>query len=216
MDGTANDVEMDGEKLRGTSRFGGANGEENREGQDDSIGETVSLRLQHRMNGRWVRMALMAVVGLGCGILLWTTAFSQLGPGRTGGTTGGAMSDGVMPGVGEGNPGTGRPGVGMGTPTSGATIFQIQPSPANTDMIVVSTPLSSPETGEIYQQLIMIDTKKKVICVYHVDAALGQVALQCVRPFEFDQQLQQYYDERSKGHTVMPSEIRHMLQDRQP
>ncbi|MDO4557983.1 MAG: hypothetical protein Q4C47_03360, partial [Planctomycetia bacterium] len=73
--------------------------------------------------------------------------------------------------------------------TGSPTFLQIQPSPSNTDMIAISTPCVSSESGEPYQQLVLIDTKKKVICVYHVDAELGQVSLQCVRPFQYDQEL---------------------------
>lgn len=107
--------------------------------------------------------------------------------------------------------------VGAETPLSGAaaapTFLQIQPSPSNTEMIAVSTPCVSAESGEHYQQLILIDTKKKVICVYHVDAKLGQVSLQCVRPFQYDQELKQYYDRRYTGETVMPEYLRQTMEE---
>ena len=99
-------------------------------------------------------------------------------------------------------------GVGMG-----GNVFQIQPVPANTDMIAVSTQLQNPETRESYQQLTLIDTKKKVIAVYHIDAALGQVSLQCVRPFRYDQELQSYYHKDYTGNPLMPSEIQQMLEE---
>ncbi len=99
-------------------------------------------------------------------------------------------------------------GVGME-----GNVFQIQPVPANTDMIAVSTQLQNPETRESYQQLTLIDTKKKVITVYHIDAALGQVSLQCVRPFRYDQELQSYYHKDYTGNPLMPSEIQQMLEE---
>ncbi|MDD3470590.1 MAG: hypothetical protein PHE53_11530 [Thermoguttaceae bacterium] len=96
----------------------------------------------------------------------------------------------------------------------GGNVFQIQPAPANTDMIAVSTQLQNPETRESYQQLTLIDTKKKVITVYHIDAALGQVSLQCVRPFRYDQELQSYYHKDYTGNPLMPSEIQQMLEEK--
>lgn len=159
---------------------------------DNGVGSGSGGRngIGERLRGWLVPGAVFVLLGL-LGVLLpGSGAFSQSPRGAEGGSP-------------------------IGGTTGAPTFLQIQPSPSNTEMIALSTPCVSTESGEPYQQLVLIDTKKKVICVYHVDAKLGQVSLQCVRPFQYDQELKQYYDRRYTGETVMPEELRRKLEDQQ-
>ena len=82
-----------------------------------------------------------------------------------------------------------------------ASAFQLQSTLANADMIVVSA-----NVGDKYQQLTVIDPKLRVMSVYHIEFATGQIALRSVRNFHFDLQMKQF---NVKG--LLPEEIETML-----
>jgi hypothetical protein len=57
-----------------------------------------------------------------------------------------------------------------------------------------------------YEQLTVIDPARRVILVYHVQLASGEVELRCVRNIESDLQLDYY-----NGKQPLPPEIRSQL-----
>lgn len=71
---------------------------------------------------------------------------------------------------------------------------------ANGSMEVVSTTLPSGE-----QQIVVIDTEKKVLAVYHVEPTQGKVQLRSVRQLAWDLQMEQF-----NGLSPLPSELRQM------
>jgi len=60
-----------------------------------------------------------------------------------------------------------------------------------------------------YQQLTVIDPKLRVISVYHVDLASGDMELRCVRDIRWDLQMDYF-----NGKGLTPPEIRSMLESR--
>ena len=75
---------------------------------------------------------------------------------------------------------------------------------AGGDLIAVSAVV-----GEKYQQLTVIDPKAKVISVYHVELATGNVRLCCVRNIHWDLQMKHY-----NGESPLPREIQSLLEPR--
>lgn len=62
--------------------------------------------------------------------------------------------------------------------------------------------------GDAQQQLTLIDTRQRVLAVYHIDAA-GEVALRCVRNFHWDLQMNEF-----NGVSPLPGEIRSLIEQR--
>ena len=59
------------------------------------------------------------------------------------------------------------------------------------------------------QQLTIIDTKDRVIAIYHVDPTNGEVALKSVRNIRWDLQMTQF-----NGTSPLPQEIRSLTEQR--
>lgn len=75
---------------------------------------------------------------------------------------------------------------------------------AGGDMIALSATV-----GDKYQQLAVIDPKAKVISVYHVELATGNIRLCCVRNIQWDLQMKHY-----NGDNPLPGEIQSLLEPR--
>jgi hypothetical protein len=82
--------------------------------------------------------------------------------------------------------------------------FPLQSTLANADMLAVSA-----SVGDKYQQITIIDPKRHVMSVYHIEFATGKIALRSVRAFEFDLQMKQY-----NGKEPLPEEIQSLLAPR--
>lgn len=80
----------------------------------------------------------------------------------------------------------------------------LQSTLANADMLAVSA-----NVGDKYQQLTIIDPKRHVMSVYHIEFATGKIALRSVRAFQFDLQMKQY-----NGKDPLPEEIESLLAPR--
>lgn len=93
-------------------------------------------------------------------------------------------------------------------PERGDPLGQRGPIPqsvaAGGDLIAVSTVV-----GDKYQQLTVVDPKAKVISVYHVELATGNVRLCCVRNIHWDLQMKHY-----NGDSPLPREIQSLLEPR--
>ncbi len=78
-----------------------------------------------------------------------------------------------------------------------------QPAPAG-DLLAFATPL-----GDQHQQFVVIDPKTRVMSVYHIERASGEIALKSVRQIEWDLQLAEF-----NGVSPKPREIRLLLEQR--
>ena len=85
-----------------------------------------------------------------------------------------------------------------------APLSQLQATMANPEMIVASA-----SVGEKFQQLAVIDTKLRVMSVYHVDFATGAIALKSVRNFQYDQQMTQF-----NAKEPLPDDLRALIPPR--
>ncbi|HEX4132075.1 MAG TPA: hypothetical protein VHZ24_18740 [Pirellulales bacterium] len=74
----------------------------------------------------------------------------------------------------------------------------------SSDLVVV--PLSS---ADHRQQVLLIDSRQRVLGVYQVDAASGEVALKSVRNFHWDLQLSEF-----NSAAPLPREIRSLVDQR--
>ena len=74
----------------------------------------------------------------------------------------------------------------------------------STEMITVSTPL-----GDQRQQLTVIDTRQRVMCVYQIDNVSGEIALRSVRNIHWDLQLSEF-----NSASPLPREVRSMIEPR--
>lgn len=63
--------------------------------------------------------------------------------------------------------------------------------------------------GEKLQQVAVVDPAKRVIGVYHIDAATGQVELKSVRKIEWDLEMVQF-----NGTDPLPEEIRSLMEQK--
>jgi len=61
--------------------------------------------------------------------------------------------------------------------------------------------------GERYQQVTVLDPKLKVLSVYHIELATGNVKLCCVRNIHWDLQVMHY-----NGEHPLPREIQSLLE----
>jgi len=68
---------------------------------------------------------------------------------------------------------------------------------AGADLIALSTVV-----GEQYQQVTVIDPRQRVMSIYHVELATGNVELKCVRTIHWDLQMMYY-----NGKGLLPHEI---------
>ena len=75
---------------------------------------------------------------------------------------------------------------------------------AQAELITLSTSL-----GDHRQQLTLIDTRQRVMGVYHVDAATGEIALKSVRHFLWDLQLQEFNSAKP-----LPRDIRSLVEQK--
>ena len=83
-----------------------------------------------------------------------------------------------------------------GTPAATAT--------AGTELIVVST-----SVGEKCLMLTVVDPRRRVISVYHIETATGKIALKSVRDIQWDLQITDLNNENP-----LPQEIRSLLEQR--
>ena len=60
-----------------------------------------------------------------------------------------------------------------------------------------------------YQQVTVIDTKQRSLCVYHISLADGQIALKSVRNFHWDTQILEW-----NSANPLPKEIQALLEQR--
>ena len=60
--------------------------------------------------------------------------------------------------------------------------------------------------GENQQQLTLVDPQMRVISVYHIELATGEIVLKSVRNFHWDQQMIEF-----NGTSPLPREIRALL-----
>lgn len=60
-----------------------------------------------------------------------------------------------------------------------------------------------------YQQVTVIDPKKRALCVYHISLVDGQIALKSVRNFHWDTQILQW-----NSASPLPKEIQALLEQR--
>jgi hypothetical protein len=81
---------------------------------------------------------------------------------------------------------------------------QLQAAMANAEMIAASA-----NVGDRFQQLALVDTKLRVICVYHVDFTTGAITLKSVRNFQYDQQMTQF-----NGKDPLPEDLKALLPSR--
>ena len=65
----------------------------------------------------------------------------------------------------------------------------------------------SSEAGSGPAQVTLIDVKTRVMCVYHVDRATGQIELKSVRNFHWDLLMEEF-----NGVRPLPREIRALLE----
>jgi hypothetical protein len=79
------------------------------------------------------------------------------------------------------------------------------PGVAGRELITMSTPIA----GDKGQMLTIVDPQLKTICVYHVDAASGAIALKSVRNIHWDLQMGVY-----NGVNPLPSELSSMAGQR--
>jgi hypothetical protein len=75
---------------------------------------------------------------------------------------------------------------------------------AGMDLITLATPV-----GDQRQQLTLIDARTRVIGVYHVDNATGEIALKSVRNFSSDLQMSEF-----NTANPLPHEVRSILEQR--
>ncbi len=91
-------------------------------------------------------------------------------------------------------------------PTGGEALAQRLPPhiAAATDASLIAL---STTVGDKYQQLTVVDPKLKVLSVYHVDLASGDVELKCVRAIHWDLQMTYY-----NGKGPLPQDIQSLLE----
>ena len=77
-------------------------------------------------------------------------------------------------------------------------------SAKNDQLIAFSMP-----AGEGHQQITLIDPKLRVMSVYHIELATGEIALKSVRRFHWDLQIETF-----NGANPSPRDIRALLEQR--
>jgi hypothetical protein len=71
-------------------------------------------------------------------------------------------------------------------------------------LIALATP-----AGEQRQQVTVIDPEKRVLSVYHIDLATGEVTLKSVRNIHWDLQMTEF-----NGTSPLPREVRSLIEQR--
>ncbi len=103
--------------------------------------------------------------------------------------------------VAAGGLGSEGPGIGRNAALAQRSIDEGRPS-VEGSLIAFSS-----QAGENRQQLTVVDPKARVVGVYHVDLATGEIALKSVRSLHWDLQMQAWNSE-----SPLPQEIRSMLE----
>ncbi len=67
----------------------------------------------------------------------------------------------------------------------------------------------SVDSGKGYQQVTLVDSKRRVMSVYHIDFASGEIALKSVRNVSWDLQMEEF-----NGVSPSPREIRNLHERR--
>jgi hypothetical protein len=67
----------------------------------------------------------------------------------------------------------------------------------------------SADSGKGFQQVTLIDPKRRVMSVYHIDFASGEIALKSVRNVNWDLQMEEF-----NGISPSPREIRNLHERR--
>ena len=75
---------------------------------------------------------------------------------------------------------------------------------SGSDMIAFSSQLADGRT-----QMTLIDTRQRVLSVYHIDPSKGEVALRSVRNISWDLRMTQF-----NGVSPLPQEIRSLLEQK--
>ena len=75
---------------------------------------------------------------------------------------------------------------------------------AGTELIVVPTSL-----GDKTQMLTVVDSRQRVLSVYHIDTATGKIALKSVRNIQWDLQINDLNNENP-----LPQQIQSLLQQK--
>src|SRR4051812_16783097 len=78
--------------------------------------------------------------------------------------------------------------------------------PASSPVGGVSGIIALTQAGEKHQQLTVIDPETRVMSVYHVDLASGEIALKSVRNIHWDLQMIEF-----NSNSPLPQEIRSLL-----
>lgn len=76
----------------------------------------------------------------------------------------------------------------------------------NGDLIALAVPVE-----EHRQQVVVIDSVKRVMSVYHIDTTSGEISLKSVRNINWDLQMDGF-----NATSPLPLEIRSMLEQRHP
>jgi hypothetical protein len=74
----------------------------------------------------------------------------------------------------------------------------------NGGLIALATPI-----GEQRQQVTVIDPEKRVLSVYHIELASGEVTLKSVRNIHWDLQMTEF-----NGTSPLPREVRSLIEQR--
>jgi hypothetical protein len=92
-------------------------------------------------------------------------------------------------------------------PDGPAALGQQAPPPrASSDQGLI---VLSETVQQQYQQLTVLDPKREVVSIYHVDLATGVIALRSVRNIHWDLQVSDY-----NGQKPLPREIQALLEQR--
>jgi hypothetical protein len=102
-------------------------------------------------------------------------------------------------------------GLGIGTwstlagpPQAGPMRTSGQPATASTGLIALAT-----SVGDHRQQLTVVDPELRVMGVYHIDGATGEIVLKSVRNIHWDLQMVEF-----NGTSPTPREIRTQIEQR--
>jgi hypothetical protein len=91
-----------------------------------------------------------------------------------------------------------------GSPQNGGPRTSGQHAAASSGLIALATPV-----GDHRQQLMVVDPELRVMSVYHVDGATGEIVLKSVRNIHWDLQMMEF-----NGTSPTPREIRTQLEQR--
>jgi len=95
-------------------------------------------------------------------------------------------------------------GAFAGPPQTGAPRTSGQHAASSSGLIAMSS-----SVGDHRQQLMVVDPELRVMSVYHVDGATGEIVLKSVRNIHWDLQMMEF-----NGTSPTPREIRTQLEQR--